>query len=70
MPAKPKPTPPQTPTLPIETMASVLSASGADLADDAACIQALIASGFASGDVYLGLSAAQDRARELSVEAV
>lgn len=68
MPVKPKTTTPKPPALPIETMAAVLSNSGADLADDAACIQALITSGFSSADVHEGLSQAQDRARELSVE--
>lgn len=67
MPVKPKPLTPK-PSLPIETMAAVLAASGTDLADDAACIQVLISSEFSSGDVHDGLSAVQDRARELLVE--
>lgn len=67
MSVKPK-LPPTSPSLPIETMAAVLAASGADLADDAACIQALISSEFPAADVHAGLSSAQDRARELLVE--
>ena len=70
MPVKPKTPPQTTPALPIETMAAVLATSGADLADDAACIQALITSGFSSADVHDALSPAQNRARELIVEAV
>lgn len=68
MSVKSRPTP-QPPAPPIETMAAVLAASGVDLADDAACIQTLIDSGSSSADVHAGLTPAQDRARELRVEA-
>lgn len=60
---------PQPSFLPIETMAATLAISGLDVADDAICIQILVAAGFSSRHVLAGLSEAQDRARELLVEA-
>jgi hypothetical protein len=55
--------------LPIETMAATLAASGRDLADDAICIQILVGASFSCADILAGLDHAQDRARELIVEA-
>lgn len=57
------------PTPPIESMAAALAASGRDLADDAICIQILIGASFSCGDILAGLESAQNRARELIVEA-
>lgn len=56
------------PTLPIESMAAALVASGRDLADDAICIQILVGASFPCSDILAGLDSAQNRARELLVE--
>jgi hypothetical protein len=55
--------------LPIETMAATLAASDRDLADDAVCIQVLKDAWFSCLDILAGLESAQNRARELLVEA-
>jgi hypothetical protein len=50
-------------------MAAALAASSRDLADDAICIQILVGASFSCAEILDGLDLAQDRARELLVEA-